>query len=246
MKHTRLGLHLGLALALGFAAAPPALAQDTSLEQAPPRFHIGFGAIVAQPVGQFHDYVGTGGGLGVHLLYKATPAFGLRLDGGFVNYGNERRPVCFSSTVGCRVELELTTSNNIFFVHAGPQLMVPAGPVRPYANTGIGLSYFATESNVRGSGSGSGAFARTTNFSDVAFAWASGAGAAFPFRVKRTPVAIDLGATYLHNGRVEYLRKGGITDNPDGSITLNPTTSAANLVTYHIGVTIGIRAHGQR
>jgi hypothetical protein len=38
---------------------------------------------------------------------------------------------------------------------------------------------------------------------------------------------------------VEYLREGDITDNPDGSVTITPTRSDANLVSFQLGLAIG-------
>jgi hypothetical protein len=52
-------------------------------------------------------------------------------------------------------------------------------------------------------------------------------------------VLLDLGVKYHGNGEVEYLKKGDIVDNPDGTITITPTRSQANLLTFQIGVQIG-------
>jgi hypothetical protein len=46
---------------------------------------------------------------------------------------------------------------------------------------------------------------------------------------------------YHGNGEVEYLTEGGIIDHPDGSITLNPIRSQANLLTFTIGGSVGVR-----
>lgn len=209
----------------------------------PVRAAAGGAVFIAQPVGEFDDYVDVGFGLGGHLLLRLDPAgvFSLRLDGGFVNYGRESKRVCLSQTVGCRILVDLVTSNNIAFGSIGPQLGVPSGPVRPYVNGGIGFSYFATTSSVSGtSNSDNDDFARTTNFDDVTLAWSAGGGLYIPLRIGSTSFAIDLGARYLLNGEVEYLREGGIEDHPDGSITLHPTRSEANLLVWQIGVSFGI------
>jgi hypothetical protein len=52
--------------------------------------------------------------------------------------------------------------------------------------------------------------------------------------------ALELGARYHRNGRVEYLRKGDIEDQPDGSIVLHPTRSEADFVSYVIGFSVGL------
>jgi hypothetical protein len=232
---------LALSAMLVFAAA--ARAQDEPPLK-PVRAYAGGGLIIAAPVGEFDTYIGTGWGAGGHFALKLD-RFGilsLRADAGFVNYGHETKRVCLSTTVGCRIQVDLTTSNDIAYFNLGPQLAVAGGPVQPYINASIGLAYFATVSSVNGTGNpDTEDFARTTNFDDITFAWQAGTGLRIPLAVSRTPIYIDLGARYNLNGRVEYLREGGITDNPDGSITLDPITSDANLVTFVIGASFGIR-----
>lgn len=234
---------LGVALAAGVAAAP-ASAQDPV--QDPPgqvQFYGGLTGQYARTVGEFRDYVRDGYGLDLALIWPVRPGsvFALRGDAGFLIYGSERRRVCMGGGVGCRIELDLTTTNSIAYLNAGPQLMIQEGPVRPYANAGVGVAYFGTQSEVRGSSGQDSPFASTTNFDDVTLQWVAGGGLLVPLSSGRTPVMLDLGARYHGNGRVEYLREGDIEDNPDGSLTITPTRSEANLVTFQIGVVIGAR-----
>jgi hypothetical protein len=235
MRRRRFQLAAALA-AVGFAA--PLTAQAP--EQAPPRFQAGGGLAIAKPVGDFGEVVDIGVGLGGHFIFYITPggAFSLRADAGFLNYGNETQRVCLSTTVGCRIEVDLTTSNNIVHGLVGPQLMVPSGPIRPYVNGGLGFSYFATTSSVEGS-TGNDPFASTTNFDDGAFSWGAGGGLYIPIRVSATAdIAIDLGARYTGTREIEYLREGDIRDLPDGSIEFTPRRSDANLVTFLLGVSV--------
>ncbi|MEJ2218581.1 MAG: hypothetical protein P8099_18480 [Gemmatimonadota bacterium] len=146
---------------------------------------------------------------------------------------------CLSQTIGCRVTLDLNTDNNIFYGGIGPQLMLPLGPVEPYVNAEVQLSYFGTMSSLSGSGNAD-SFANTTNYDDLTAAWSAGGGMSIALPFRRTRVAIDLGARLHHNGVVRYLREGDIQDNADGSITLHPQHSEANLMVYHIGVRIGV------
>jgi hypothetical protein len=233
-----------LALATGaFAtAAAPLHAQD--MDPRPIRARAGAAFTIAAPAGEFSDYVGTGWGVNGHftLGLAGDGALGLRFGAGYINYGRETREVCLSQTVGCRITVDLTTSNDIFYANLGPELALPVGPVRPYANLSAGFSYFATVSSVKGTGNVSGDdFARTTNFDDFTFAWQAGTGLRILLPWGRVPIMLDLGLRYHTNGEAEYLREGGIIDNPDGSITLNPIRSEANLVAINIGVTAGIR-----
>jgi opacity protein-like surface antigen len=231
---------MGLAV---LVAGAPAAAQEP-VTFGPARFEGGLHGIVAQPVGEFDRYVDVGFGLGGTFRINLDPrgAASVRFDLAFVNYGNETKEVCLGGGVGCRIRLDLTTSNNIGSGHAGLQFMVPSGPVRPYVHGGVGGSYFGTESRVRGTNN-SDDFASTTNFDDGTFSWIGGGGLLIPLSLGRTPISIDLGARYLGNGEVTYLTEGGITDNPDGTISLDPIRSEANLVKYYLGVSVGIRGN---
>jgi hypothetical protein len=229
-----------LLAAYALLAAAPATAQVLEPRHPTPAVYLGGQPLYARMVGEFSDYVEHGVGLDLYVVYPLAPSspFGLRADGGFIVYGRETMPACFSSTVGCRVRLDVTTTNSIAFLHAGPQLMVPAGRVRVYVNGAAGFSYFGTTSSVSGDNSGQ-TFANTTNFDDITFALSGGGGVQVALRSGRSPILLDLGARYHGNGSVEYLREGGIADNEDGSITLTPTRSEADLVTFQVGVTVG-------
>jgi len=223
------------------AAAAPLPAQTPPLK--PERGYGGLAFVIAVPTGAFDDYVGTGFGAGGSFTLGLDHArmLGLRVDGGFINYGRETKRVCFSQTVGCRVEVDLTTNNNIFYGGVGPELTVPSGMLRPYVHAGIGFAYFATTSSVDDLGGGDGNIASTTNFDDVTFAWLAGGGLRIRLSSGKTPVHLDFGAEYHGNGEVEYLTKGGITDNPDGTIKLDPIRSEADLLAIRIGVSFGTR-----
>jgi hypothetical protein len=241
--------------ALSIALTAPLLAlgaQQTLITSHPlatstgePRFMGGVSFDIGQPSGAFNRYVDEGFGIGAHGLYRVgqTGALAVRLDGGFLNYGRETTRVALSSTVGGRIMVDLTTTNNLAWLGVGPQLMAPHGAIRPYANAIAGLSYFATTSAVQGTGGDDEPFARTTNYDDTQFSWGGGAGVLVPVsNGARTRVFLDLGARYHDNGRnVRYLREGGIRDQPNGGILLDVIQSRADLITYHLGVSVGVR-----
>lgn len=209
----------------------------------PTRGHVGASFSYGRPVGDFLSYVDQGFGFDAFFRWNADPQgiLSFKIDGGLLVYGRETFRVPLSGTIGGRILVDLTTSNNIVWMGLGPQLTLPAGFIRPYANAGIGFSYFFTESSVEGSNTNNQPFASTTNYSDAAFRYGLGWGLLIPFQTNRTEWAIDLGAIYHGNGQVRYLREGGIQDMPDGSIVINPIQSDANLLTYRLGFTIGIR-----
>jgi hypothetical protein len=253
MSTTTRKLTLGAfgALLLGPAAA---IAQDGSVAlralgpataAGEPRFQGGLAFTVGQPRGAFNRYVNEGYGVTAHGLYRVdrAGAFALRVDGEFLNYGRETLRIPLNTGPGGgRVQLDLTTTNNIVWLGVGPQLMAPSGPVRPYVNGTAGFSYFATTSSVKGRNNAE-SFAEDTNFGDAQFSWGGGAGVLVPLaRNHRSLVFLDLGAQYHDNGRnVRYLREGGIRDLPNGGVQYDVIRSRADLITWHAGVSIGAR-----
>lgn len=238
---TRLPVRTFMATLTVLLLAPvPVLAQGRGAT-GPVRGRLGIGLDAAKPVGEFSNYVDWGGGVRGFGLLALDPAgvFGLRLDGSYVVYGHQRRRVPLSPTVPL-IDVYVNTDNQIIFGSLGPQITFPIGPVRPFLRGGLGLSYFATTSSVQGTSS-SGSFASTTNLHDTRFALEGGGGVWIHLGGTLHPIDLSLETTYVHNGRTRYLTKEGIVTQPDGSVTLNPIYSGANLVTFNIGVVFGIR-----
>ena len=206
------------------------------------RFSGGLAVNYGRPVGEFYNYVEQGWGLDGFFRWSADPAgiLSLRLEGGFLTYGRETFRVPLSGTIGGRILVDLTTSNNILWMGFGPQLTLPVPGVRPYVNASAGFAYFYTESQVEGSDDNDEPFASTKNYDDGTFAWGAGGGILIPFATRSGEVAIDLGARYHGNGQVRYLREGSIIDLPDG-VLINPIQSEANLVTFRLGITFSGR-----
>lgn len=215
---------------------PPRLNADV---QVPTTFGE-FTGIIGQPLGQFHDNVAIAGGgeLGISHQFGRNRVFGLRGSMGMMLYGYESQQVPFNDAYG-RVQLDLTTTNNIFLMQVGPTLVAPSGSVRPYADAGIGLSYFFTSSKLQGT-SNSEPFAQTENYHAGRLAWNGGAGVLIPIGPARSNAMLDIGARYLRNGRTSYLAKGDVHDDGTGGYYTTPHETDANLVLYHIGVRLGI------
>ena len=235
-----------LAAALLCAQAATLHAQerdDTMVLQRPVRGWVGGNVYYAHPVGDFANFIDHGWGGEVHgtLLLDRAGALGLRFDASFMNYGRERvNDVCALPTI-CRVLVDVVTTNNIAFVGAGPQLMAPSGVIRPYVAGQAGWTFIWTNSSIEDSDDDDETALDTQNLSDNTFSYGGAAGFLVPISAGRTPVALDFGARYLRNGDVRYLRKGDIIDNPSGLPYLNIQRSRADLVTYYLGVSIGVR-----
>jgi hypothetical protein len=195
-------------------------------------FYVNF--VVADAVGDLGTVVDRGYGLelGAGLPIAAEGLLRLRADGGFSVYGLEHIHYC---DYGCRVGSTLTTANSVFYGGVGPEMVFGAGPIRPYAHASAGLSWFVTSSSVDDN-SGYGPYLETTNFSDTVFAWRFGGG--LRFGVGSGPIFVDLGVTYHNNQVTTYLTRGDIVDNPDGTITMYPNQSDADLLSFKVGISI--------
>jgi hypothetical protein len=200
----------------------------------------GLNFTVAQPAGEFGDYIDQGFGLeaNVSIPFDSRGILSARLEGGFTNYGNEKVRVPLSPTMGNLIMVDVTTSNNIFTFGLGPQLTFPEGPVRPYAVATIGGSYFATQSRVEGTDN-INPFAETTNFDDFVFTMTGGGGVLIPLGWhQNTRFMLDLGTSYHHNGPTRYLREGSLSDIQDGNPDLVAVESRASYFNFRVGLVI--------
>lgn len=200
--------------------------------------------IVAQPVHDFHDHVRGAAGIGgawIQPIGGSLSALQFRADIGWMQYGSETIRVPLNQYTG-RVQLDVTTSNNIFTAGVGPQLAMTRGPVRPYVNAGVTWSYFYTQSTADGSdGNNYNSNLSTQNYGDGVVGWTGGGGVLFPLHVKSTPVAIDVGARYLAHSDVRYLREGSIKDTGNGQIAFTPIQSRADMWTFRLGAQVGLK-----
>ncbi len=190
--------------------------------------------VYAEPRADFAAVIDQGFGIqgfGV-LLLDPSGFIGLRLDGGFLNYGNETVRVPLSSTVR-RILVDVNTSNNIAMLDIGLQVAAPDGPVRPYLYGSVGIGYFFTESSVKGSNTSDEPFANTRNFDDTTTGAALGGGLRVP--VWQT-LSVDFGVEYRRYRNARYLTEGDIIEESDGSVTLRVHESDADLVVYRLGV----------
>jgi hypothetical protein len=214
------------------ALTAPAAAAQGLREVRPSSWSTGnISLLIAEPVGQFADFVGVHPGLGGSLTVGGP--LGLRLAGAVLVYGHEEEYLAYPGSGG-RIALDLDTDNLIFTAGIGPQLTMGDGATRLYMYGTLGFSYFATVSSL------GGGWAETTQFDDWTVAREAGAGLQLRL-ARRRPVYLDLSARYLRNGRVRYLREGSIVERADGSYSIQPYESHANIVVFQIGISVGLR-----
>jgi hypothetical protein len=243
--------HLALILTLGalatahplaaqdiIATRPTLPAQDSSSPPHLPRWYAGVAADVGRPTGAFRQQVPHATGATGHLRLRLDPAgrFSLRLEGGYLNYGHESQRTCLANTPACRIAVNVTTANGILSGAIGPELSLPLGPVRAFAHGLVGASRFATFSGL-GGGLLPDFVAADEHFGDGGVVWGAGAGLSAP--VSRS-VSVDVGASFQGHGRRDYLIKGGVTDNPDGTLDFDVKRSRTNLLSFRIGVTTAL------
>ncbi len=205
----------------------------------PSRFSFGGDLVISQPKGEFANNVPNGYGFDLTGMFRVDPKgyFNIRADLGGVQYGRETKRIPFNPITG-RIDLELETDNQIGFGAIGTQLQIPDGWFRPYANAAIAITDFRTQSSLSGSDNSFEPISNT-NANDASHAWVFGGGLMIPFG-KYSSGALNFGARYHYGAHATYLRKGDITDNPDGTVTLNLRNSKTDLVVWQLGVSFVI------
>lgn len=229
-----------LIAALVVTSGSSAAAQTGSRIQVPSRFQVGGDFVVSQPKSELATNIGNGYGFNLTGMLRIDPKgfLNLRADGGMAQYGRERLRVPLLPISG-RINVDITTTNQIAWGAIGGQLQIPDGWFRPYANASIAYTDFSTESTLSGSDD-SFPSTSTQNLGDGSRAWIFGGGLNIPFGTKFTNGMLNLGARYYYGGEATYLRRGDIIDNPDGTVTLNPRRSKTDLVLWQIGASLVI------
>ncbi|MEE2905054.1 MAG: hypothetical protein VX801_01525 [Gemmatimonadota bacterium] len=210
-----------------------------------PVVYIDFSGLASNAVGEFDDLVGTG--VGMNFSAKVFPLedsrnFGLRADLGWVVYGLERVPTCVTDP--CRVQANINTSNNIFYFGLGPEVILIRGRFEPYVYGTLGTSVFNTGSTLQGEYfEGAETHFNTTHLNDWNFAWRAGTGIRYGISEN---FLLDFGVEHHGNGVADYLTKGDVIDNPNGSISINPRRSEANFLTFRLGMSFGLGVRAER
>jgi hypothetical protein len=197
--------------------------------------------IQSRPQGAFSANVGLGYGLDGAYLLRLDDAgiWSLRANVGVIGYGDESRRTALSESIGGRVNVDVTTTNYIMPMIIGPQLTWPTGAVRPYANAGVGGQAFFTESQVKGTTTGS-IIASTTNHSSFVGSWSVGGGVYLPVYAGKTRVEFDLGAQYVSGGSARYLSRNSIIDLPNSQVSITPFESTTHVLLVRIGGRVGL------
>ena len=244
MSTSRRLLVLVLTLAPGAARAQVI---DPLPVRAGTRYTVGAAGVYAQPLGEFGRNVRQGFGLdGFGTLgVDSRGIFRLRAELGYLQYSSKTEEF-FLSTGGGFFELESQTKSGVLTLGVGPQLMAPAGPIRPYAAATVGFARYATETsiNIPASVSNTGnteTLDKQTVSSDFVLSLAGAGGLAFELNFLGRGVLGDLGVRYHRNGQAKYVTPEGVQYNGTGTATVMPTESEADFLVYRIGIVVPLR-----
>ena len=174
------------------------------------------------------------------FLPEDSSNFGIRADLGWVIYGSESMLTCITDP--CRVQGDINTTNNIFYLGLGPEVILIRGLFEPYVYGTLGTSIFHTASALRGVGDDESHFS-TPHHTDWTFAWRAGTGIRYNIREY---FSVDFGVEHHGNGVADYLTKGDVIDDSDGKTIINPRRSEANLLTFRLGVSFGLGGGTER
>lgn len=213
------------------AAAPLAAQQQAKI---PEQAGFGIRAVNARPIGDFRQYVSSGWGVGGDGRWfpGRQKFFALRGDLQFLIYGRYKTRECFGT--GCRIVIDITTSNNIVAAHGGAELQVPTGMVRPYVNAMGGLTSFWTESSADGQNNSNEDVFSTTNLRDNLLGRALGGGVRVAFSER---FLLDVGAQRHFNGNARYLTRDSFGDGTVSTPLIRE--SEVNMWTFSIGMSLG-------
>lgn len=220
---------IGLALLLATATSP-LIGQRSALREVRDGGSAGLTLVVAQPLGEFRRSGNVAAGLtGFAVIgLDRSASVGVRIDGAYMVYEADYRGY------------GLSTTSSIGSLAIGPQITLGRGPIRPYGFATLGGSLFWTSVS---QDNYCGCYDRNVFYLNGRFTTVTQVGTGLMITVarRRTPVALDLGVRDVRHERVRYVPAGGITENADGSFTVERVETPVRMRVYQIGVSIGLR-----
>jgi hypothetical protein len=214
------------------------------------RFTVGIAGVYGQPLGQFGDNVRRGfGGDGFGTLgIDPRGIFSLRGELGYIRYNRKSESFLANTGFGY-AELESETTSGVLTMGAGPQLMLPEGPIRPYIGGTVGFARFATNTSINipaelsNTGQKVSLYDQTVS-SDFILSLAAVGGIAFQLNFLGRGILGDLGVRWHRNGEAEYVSSEGVFYSGTGQPSITATRSEADFLVYRLGIVIPIGGRG--
>jgi hypothetical protein len=227
-----------LALAVwGALNIPFALAQ---------KFDVGVDFLTGLPQNEFRDKTrevgyGVSGHFGFFL--GDTPVM-VGADIGYLRYGTEKHWEPLSDSIP-ELSVDVKTTNNILMLHGFTRLQPQDGAVRPYIEGLYGFKYLFTRTSITDNWYDE-TIASSTNYDDVVNSRGLGAGVDIklwdgpkrPLRGGVFDISLNLSARYLWGSKADYMKKGSIIRNEDGSLTYLVYRSRTDMLTPHFGIRV--------
>ena len=183
---------------------------------------LGIDLVIAEPLGAFRRNGNVAAGLAFNGV-TAGRTLGVRIDGSWMVYD--------ASHLGYGV----STTSQIGTLMIGPQVTLGQGNMRLYGFvTGGGSLFWSNASYQDGCG------CSTSDFLDGDLTFSRSAGAGVLLALSRK-IAIDAGVRENRHDQVSYVPAGGLTDNGDGTYTVNRVTSSVLMRVWQVGVSISLR-----
>ena len=230
--------------AFGQTVPPAAEAPDTPRRT---RFQAGIGGLIGAATGEFDTFVDGAGGVLGHVEYGLGRGI-FRLGGefGWMRYGHVTRTVPLAPVIPevPDATVDVSTSNNLFLVHARVRVQPRQGRWRPYVDGLVGMTNLYTESTVE-STECSDSFCADgirnstyTHSSDVVLSYGGGAGLQVALSSNERVPRLDIAVRYLNGGSAEYLAKGAVRVEGD-NLVRNFTRSTTDMVIMYVGLAFG-------
>jgi hypothetical protein len=200
---------------------------------------------ITEPRGEFDANTDTGYGFAMWYRYAFGPgdALAIGADGSVNGYGSARRRAPLSTTIP-EITVDIETSNSTAFLQGSFEVLSPRGRFRPYGLLSGGAGLFFTTSSLEDPETDE-VILSDTNHSDWTWIWSVGGGVRYLVherpREGREPARffVDLGATRLMGGDVEYLREGSlVTEDGDFDLDRRLTHSDIEIIFWRVGVAV--------
>ena len=214
--------------------AGPAAAQGDSL-----RMTASLSAVVGTPVASFGDRVDGAGGLEAMLrVGRDASPMTWRVGLGVLFYGWDTETVCVSTTIGCRLRMGVTTTNEIWSLETGPEFRRAVGRAEWRGALVAGGSFMVTNTGVTGDYQPLPILGQS-EVEDGGFVWGGGLGLSLPLGDQRR-VRFDAEASYRQHGRRRYLVEGGITELIGGGVVRDVQRSEVALLQWRVGLSFAL------
>lgn len=207
------------------------------------QFNVGVSGLILSPLGEFKDNIDENGyGLTLSGAYhfEETP-FSLGVNIGWARYGSKTN----TETLIWPVKVNVTTGNDIAFMHLMARAEHNLGFVKPYIEVLYGFNYLFTNTEIEDiEGDGFTDIASDTQFDDFSTSYGFALGAMFnlyEFENRNedenlSNIFLELKVQYMLGGEADYLKEGDLTRGVNDEIQFNKSSSEIDYISFQVGL----------